>query len=280
MVPPCFRKTRSGDFGRHALSGKTRNKRERIAAFWRWFTENSKRVFLFDDDFTALTDYEQPQSVFDEVSTQLKRVCPELGFEFGPIFSGRREFVISASGEKALFPFVSQVVAATPESVRELFDVTALRPRRPATVWHMTLSVGIFHCDDLRFRLRKASTPAGAKYDLDVFVPTQAGGSQNDWLTRVMASLDPLLGEWDTEMHIRYIAVKPLPVVSSGEAESDGLCTLADLPQTLDRLLGRAPRPAARFPWQSGDAPETALSDEAVAMLLRVERDKARLRFA
>ena len=69
--------------------------------FWRWFQKNEDTVFHFEKDRERL---------FDQVSTALQAVNPDLTFEFGPIRNdGKREFIISTGGIRSAFPSVESV---------------------------------------------------------------------------------------------------------------------------------------------------------------------------
>ena len=66
--------------------------------FWQWFKKNESRLFSFEANREA---------IFDELSEQMRRVNRDLVFEFSPVRpTGKREFVISADGNKAAFPAV------------------------------------------------------------------------------------------------------------------------------------------------------------------------------
>ena len=75
------------------------------ARFWKWFVANADRLFHFELD---------QERVFDALRAQLHRVATGLTFEIGQIDDGKREFVISADGDRVLFPYVERLVAAAP----------------------------------------------------------------------------------------------------------------------------------------------------------------------
>ena len=56
--------------------------------FWQWFDAHQDQLFNFELD---------RERIFDELSSRLNCVHPELTFEFGPE-KDKREFVISAGG--------------------------------------------------------------------------------------------------------------------------------------------------------------------------------------
>src|ERR1035441_3724049 len=69
---------------------------DRETRFWHWFKANNLR----------LHEQKEPQEkLFDELSIQLKKVNPNITFEFSPVHSdGVREFTISADGLIEYFP--------------------------------------------------------------------------------------------------------------------------------------------------------------------------------
>jgi hypothetical protein len=101
-------------------------------AFWKWFSENQDDLYNFEKDL---------ETKFDRLSEALKRVHPDLTFEFSPVRKGgKREFVISAGGIKAAFPSVETLHAAAPHLPKWTF--VKFRPRR-------------FPINDLEFEGRK-----------------------------------------------------------------------------------------------------------------------------
>jgi len=89
--------------------------------FWNWFTANESRLFTFESD---------QERVFDDLSKELRRVNPDLAFEFGPVKNGKREFVISAGGIRSAFPTVEAPYGAAPPLQR--WVSVKYRPRQIA----------------------------------------------------------------------------------------------------------------------------------------------------
>jgi hypothetical protein len=88
--------------------------------FWRWFEKNEKMLLDFETD---------QETIFDELSEQMKKVHPDLTFEFGPINeNGKREFVISAGGIKKGFTAVEALFNSAPSLPHWQF--IKYRPRR------------------------------------------------------------------------------------------------------------------------------------------------------
>lgn len=89
------------------------------AEFWKWFTANEAMLFSWESDGEA---------TFDKVSAAMKKVHPDLTFEFSPVIGGKREFVISAGGIKSAFPAVESLYKSAPSLKR--WQWVKFRPRR------------------------------------------------------------------------------------------------------------------------------------------------------
>jgi hypothetical protein len=74
--------------------GDARRTKKQI--FWRWFELHEETLFTFE---------KKQKQVFTMLTMALHQVHPGLTFEFGPVVEGRREFVISAGGDRAAFPW-------------------------------------------------------------------------------------------------------------------------------------------------------------------------------
>jgi len=89
--------------------------------FWKWFNENEGELFDFEVD---------KERIFDRLASQLRKVDPNLTFEFGPKQAGKREFIVSAGGVKRAFAAVTSLIAKAPNLNR--WRITGFRPRRGA----------------------------------------------------------------------------------------------------------------------------------------------------
>jgi hypothetical protein len=75
--------------------------------FWKWFGNNSDRLFQLEEEYR--------DTIFRELSKQLHKVNKGLAFAFSNIReNGKREFVVSADGNKKLFPKVLKLVESAP----------------------------------------------------------------------------------------------------------------------------------------------------------------------
>jgi hypothetical protein len=181
--------------------------------FWKWFSEHESELLDFEID---------QEAIFDQLSNQLKRLDPDLTFEFGPKLEPR-EFVVSAGGIKRAFPSVSALLAAAPKLERWRF--TAFRPRR------IPLNIVEFRGKridpkDVQFSLLDDGTTAG----IYLFIPGYRDGDA-DFKQIGYLMLDEALGEYDVESKVGLIKML------SPESPTDGdRHLLSELPMRLDEL--------------------------------------------
>lgn len=165
--------------------------------FWQWFAAKSAQIF----------DFEQNQEpLFDELSHALNRVHKSLCFEFGPKGdNGKREFIISADGNREAFPAVQNLVATAPDL--EQWQITAFRPRRPADfIKDMALQIGDLHITEEQIGF--VAEPDANKVGLTLFVKEHDVQSEAV-LFAAFIMLDTILGEYDVETKIGFIAHQP-----------------------------------------------------------------------
>jgi hypothetical protein len=127
--------------------------------FWTWFQAHEDEIFHFDVE---------REKVFDELVAHLLRVHPNLTFEFCSIYEGRREFTVSAGGNRKAFPEVTALVGEAPTSRGRLI---AFRQRHD--IPEIQFGDKKLNRDAVFFDY----TQAGDKIDLTVFIPGLAGGS-------------------------------------------------------------------------------------------------------
>jgi hypothetical protein len=165
------------------------------ARFWEWFQRNSDRLYHFETD---------QESVFAELSGELARVHRGLAFEFGPEEGGRREFVVSADGIRAVFPAVQELVRAAPPLPG--WKITAFRPPRGLD---MSITIGAYSlsADDVWF----APRPAGRRIGLRLHV--RGLNKRNEGLLGQAAFilLDSAIGEYAAGTRVGPVELRPLP---------------------------------------------------------------------
>jgi hypothetical protein len=184
--------------------------------FWKWFREHEGELVRFEID---------QERIFDRLSSQLKRVDPDLTFEFGPSREVR-EFVVSAGGIKRAFPAVSALVAVAPQLPHWRF--TAFRPRRtPQNI--VAFRGKRIHLEHVQFSLLDDGSTAGVY----LFIPGYRDGDA-DFKQIGYLMLDEALGEYDVECKLGLIKML------SPENPTDGdRHPLSELPKRFDELVAQ-----------------------------------------
>jgi hypothetical protein len=160
--------------------------------FWKWFQKNETMLFNFEKD---------RESVFDQLSTQMKKVHESLTFEFGPVENGKRDFVISADGIKKGFPAVETLYASAPKLERWTF--IKFRPRREAMdidYAGVSVKTGDVFC---------TVQPDRGKAGITVFLRNYRQENQKAYAGITFLMLDQALGEYDVETRVGFIQTKP-----------------------------------------------------------------------
>ena len=174
-------------------------------------------MFRFEDD---------QERVFAQLDHQLKRVAQGLTFEFGPESDGRREFIISADGDKRFFPAVRRLAACAPH-----FQEWIIIPFRPPKDLQNYRSVRIddihLSVDDVWF----SYVESDAKIDLEMFIRDLNAANREDLGAAAFLLLDIALGEYVVETRVGGIAWHPLPA----EPHAEGLLPLERIVDVCER---------------------------------------------
>ena len=171
--------------------------------FWRWFADNSGRLFHFETDQAR---------VFRELAHELSRVEKGLTFEFGPVSNARREFTISADGNRTRFPAVQRLAAAAPPLSEWIIipfrPPKDLRHFRSVRINNVTLSV-----NDIWF----ASDEADSRINLEIFIRGLNAHNQRELVVAAFLLLDLALGEYVVETRIGGVGWHALPLEPEAE---------------------------------------------------------------
>lgn len=188
--------------------------------FWRWFIKNEQELFEFDS-----FDISRRNMVFNRLAAELRKVHPELVFEFGPTHS-KREFVISAGGIKSAFPSVIGLVKAAPALTRWQF--TAFRQRR-SPISPVEIDGRSVDPADVQFSV----VEGGRLIGIHLFIPDFREG---DTVLKQIGYLllDDALGEYDVETQVGLIEI-----LSPDTQTEEERFPLRDLPAMFDRLLSK-----------------------------------------
>lgn len=187
-------------------------------AFWHWFQENQMRFYDLDINGN--------ESLFDELSEELKKIDEHLTFEFGQIKdNAKRDFILSANGLRKSFPVVFNLHELAP--ALEKWDIIALKPRmeNPEGT-QLNLSGKIMGIEDLFFEYE-------AEFDnISIVLYLRADYPYNVLAQIGFIFLDLLLGEYDVATKLGQIDFKPLD-----EELKDSYLQLIELRAILDRTF-------------------------------------------
>jgi hypothetical protein len=185
----------------------------RQSRFWDWFGANEAALFEFERDQVR---------VFNQLLGSLTRVHRDLVFEFGPVNDGRREFVISAGGLRAVFPEVAKLAAAAPFLPR--WKITKFRPRRYTTGRLVLGGLGV-ETNEVYWTAKSV----GAKFGLALFMARYRPTPKSLYEQIGFLLLDQALGEFDVETKLGSIQFAPLP-----SPIPDALRPLEELSRLID----------------------------------------------
>jgi hypothetical protein len=152
--------------------------------FWKWFLSNEDYVYNYEKDI---------EKVFDRLHERLRKVHPDLVFEFSTEIDGKREFTISAGGLEDAFPAVLELINTAPKLPR--WNLIAFRKRQDP-VLGVQLGTKKFEPEDITF----SSDQQEGRLNLFVYMKGVEKASKKSYeqlLTAMFLLLDATLGEFD-----------------------------------------------------------------------------------
>lgn len=185
-----------------------------IAAFWSLFRERASEL-------AAARSADSP--IYDQLLAQLQKVDPGLYLEFCSD-PHACELIVTADGNRELFPIVRTVVTAAPAI--DGWSIRALKPKLgfpKITSWEgFTLRI-----DDIVFDPLELD---GSDLGLRIYVPGIEGKDVEDAHNAVLRALDHGLGEERLAKAVQSTEVRPLP---TGAAATDYI-PLRDLEKFIE----------------------------------------------
>lgn len=163
--------------------------------FWNWFQKNRERLHGVGH---------QNQGLVGEVSRHLKKVHPGLVPEFGMKENRAVELVISADGDRSIFPAVVDLVSMAPEVPG--WKITAFRQPGIADA-EIEMNGVRLSAGSLWFR----SEPDEEKVGLTVLIPGLTEENKQHLSHMAFLLLDNALGEFLVETSVGFIDFEPLP---------------------------------------------------------------------
>jgi hypothetical protein len=196
--------------GEASASGRSPADASKVAAFWKWFEANAETLRKRDDiQATMLT-----------INGQLDKVDPSVFAEVGRD-GDKLALVITADGDKSLFPVVEQIHAARPTVAG--WTVVAFR-QRDKSGFTIKMNGKEVKPSQVKF----VGAPSGGKLDVELFIPGFTTTDEMGALGFIL--LDHAVGEYDMETRIGGIDFAPL---SKAPANAK---PLTQLPAMVDAL--------------------------------------------
>jgi hypothetical protein len=191
--------------------------RDSRTEFWSWFNRNRERLHGVGPNNREL---------FFEVSKRVKKVHPGLVTEFAMSDGRAVEIVISADGNKSVFPEVLELTAAAPTIPG--WKVTAFRQpgKQDVTV---QMGNGQLNAKSLWFR----AEPDEEKVGLRVFIPGLDEGNRQQLSHIGFLLLDNALGEFLVETSVGYIDFQPAPA----DPEAEGCLPFPSIADHVKQLV-------------------------------------------
>lgn len=185
-----------------------------VAEFWSWFEKNFDRLLDFEDKM---------EEIFEELKIELRKIHPDLVFEFGPKTDAGWEFSISADGILEVFPYVRAIVDMAPK-----FDnlrIHAFRQRCDTNVV-LTINDISLKTEDVKFMLNPDVDMVG----ITIYFPDAIDVESDAAKTICCLLLDNALGEFDAVTKISYLEIKNYDC----SLMHDDIHSWLILPQTFD----------------------------------------------
>ena len=185
--------------------------------FWKWFQKNEE-IF-----YNQIENLEVRESLFMDLSKSLSKVHSSFAYEFSPIqANGLREMMISAEGDRKLFPTVEQLILKAP--VLNNWKFIAFRQRVKGDEFSIEYGgIKIGYCD-LYFRFFEQKDQLGIELNIKNF--DNKGQTQD----AIYILLDGLLGEYDVTTKIDWI-----DWVKLDENNIENLSPIVELRTLIDR---------------------------------------------
>jgi hypothetical protein len=192
---------------------------KRTEEFWRWFSENSKRL-------QAIRSAEDPQ--YAELERGVARISEDLGIEVGGTDeAGEMFLVFTAHGNENLFSVVDSVVQAAPKISG--WQICALKPPLLEDL-EVQYEGEVLRLSDLWFKVTGPKSLSG-KLPLEIAINKkgQKSGDQGARENAALLVLESFLGE---RAYASAIEVTEFVELSSGPGASE-FAPVRDLAEIL-----------------------------------------------
>lgn len=205
-------------------------------AFWKWFEANGDRLRTVPIG---------PGPEFDELARRLRKVHPELVFEFGGAPDQPRQLVISAGGDRSIFHVVEELVDLAPKVPGWI--IVRFKPREPNYAQH-SIRMGNVEIgpDDILFTLLAGWDQTGRQFQLavDLYIDGCTQEGEEMFVGAAFILLDGALGEYDVEMKMGRLRVLPGTAAPSSAHRWENFVPMFD--DAFEELTAEAARRAAQ----------------------------------
>jgi hypothetical protein len=197
-----------------------------VSRFWAWFRANDAKL-------REMSTEDDP--LWDIALAQLQRVNKGLRFEMSDPHKGRRDFVITAQGDKTLFPLVDSMVVAAPRM--DDWTIVALNPAKgfdivvdvegvkydPKSIWFLPLD-DVRHPPDPQARWSIGNLFPG-DFGIRFGVPGLRDEDHDGAAFAAARILEAVLGERERAVAVQYVEIARLPI----DPAQDGFIRLLEL---------------------------------------------------
>lgn len=166
-------------------------RKNKVAAFWDWFTDNEEAYFELDDSGR--------DKLFNQLEKKLHKVNRHLAFEFGEsLVAGKREFIISADGVVEAFDDVIDLVDNAPSLSN--FDIIGFRQPHDE---EFSIVYGDIELawDDIFCTFEKDSD----EVNLTLYIKGFTEENEDEFISASFILLDTVIGEYNAGMRIGEI---------------------------------------------------------------------------
>lgn len=170
-------------------------------SFWKWFEANSQALLRAPIG---------PGPEFHELGRRIRKVHPELVFEMGGPPDQPRQLVISAGGVRSVFHVVEELVDLAPKVPG--WQIIRFKPREPNYANHsIRMNEVTVGPENIRFVLLAGWDKSGREFQLavDLFIDGCTHEGQQEFVGLAFILLDGALGEYDVEMKMGRMRVRP-----------------------------------------------------------------------
>ena len=166
---------------------------QRREEFWKWFVNHERELFAFDGPNSTIVT---------EIGRAIKRVHAGLVWELGPEEDGKRAFVISADGIRAVFEEVEALADAAPPLDR--FRIVRFRAPHPTVDFGLSVGELSIRIEEMEFVAQSGNS---GLIDILLFMPGCPTPNDAQYAQAAFLMLDALLGEYNVACRLGAVDI-------------------------------------------------------------------------